>query len=67
MWEGKAVNDDQRKAVAEFMFNLAIGCLLTLTVGPVLLPDPKYSTLFLAAIGFVCALALFIAGYRLLR
>lgn len=61
------MNDDQRKAVAEFMFNLAIGCLLTLAVGPVLLPDPKYSTLFLAVIGIVCALALFIAGYRLLR
>lgn len=49
------------------MFNLAIGCLLTLTVGPALLPDPKYPTLFLAATGIVCALALFIAGYRLLR
>ena len=61
------MNDDQRKAVAEFMFNLAIGCLLTLTVGPALLPDSKYSVLFLASIGAVSALALFIAGYRLLR
>jgi len=61
------MNDEQRKAVAGFIFNLSVGYLLTFTIGPVLKPDPTYSTAFLAALGIVLAGALFVTGYRMLR
>lgn len=61
------MNDDQRKAVAEFMFNLAIGYLLLFTLGPILQPDPLRSTIVSALVGVLSAAALVVTAYRLLR
>ena len=61
------MNDDQRKAVAEFMFNLAIGYLLLFTFGPLLQPGSLRSTILFALVGIISASALILTGYRLLR
>jgi hypothetical protein len=65
--EGKAVNDDQRRVVAEFMFNLAIGYLLLFTFGPIVQPVSLYTTFVYALVGILSAVALIVTGYRLLR
>lgn len=61
------MNDEQRKAVAEFMFNLAIGYLLLFTLGPVFQPGPLRSTIAFALVGILSAAALVVTAYRLLR
>ena len=61
------MNDDQRKAVAEFMFNLAIGYLLLFMLGPIVQPGSLYSTLVFVVVGILSAMALIVTGYRLLR
>ena len=61
------MNDDQRRVVAEFMFNLTIGYLLLFTFGPIVQPGSLYSTLVFALVGILSAVALIVTGYRLLR
>lgn len=61
------MNDDQRRVVAEFMFNMAAGYLLLFTLGPLLQPAPLRFTIIFVLVGIVSATALIVTGYRLLR
>ena len=62
-----SLNRNQRHALAGFCTNLAVGYILTLTVGPMVLPDPSIPRLFLAAWGFLAAGALLFTSIKLSR